>query len=133
MFSEAANTMINRLRPRLGAAALAAAFTLALAPELQARDKYVPFVEPLAAVQQRAAAAAAPQGQDEPLMVSISTQAPLPAVAPETSRLEAIAEAKADMNSIWTPNETWRDLIFAVLEDNGLSPHCDGCDWTPAE
>jgi len=44
-----------------------------------------------------------------------------------------IAEAKADMNSVWTPNETWRDLIFAVLEDNGVSPDCAGCDWTPAE
>ena len=41
-----------------------------------------------------------------------------------------VAEAKADMNTIWTPNETWRDLIFAVLEDNGVSPHCEGCDWS---
>lgn len=41
-----------------------------------------------------------------------------------------IAEAKADMNSIWTPNETWRDLIFAVLRDNGISPDCAGCDWS---
>ena len=44
-----------------------------------------------------------------------------------------VAQAKADMNAVWTPNETWRDLIFAVLEDNGVSPDCDGCDWTPAE
>ena len=42
-----------------------------------------------------------------------------------------IAEAKRDMNSVWTPDETWRGLIFAVLEENGVSPHCEGCDWTP--
>ncbi|MDH4073095.1 MAG: protein tyrosine phosphatase family protein, partial [Gammaproteobacteria bacterium] len=42
-----------------------------------------------------------------------------------------IAEAKADMNAVWQPNETWRDLIFAVLEDNDVSPQCDGCDWSP--
>lgn len=40
-----------------------------------------------------------------------------------------IAEAKADMNSVWQPNETWRKLIFEVLEENGKSPHCDGCNW----
>ena len=40
-----------------------------------------------------------------------------------------VAQAKADMNTIWQPNETWRDLIFEVLADNGKSPHCDGCDW----
>ncbi len=42
-----------------------------------------------------------------------------------------VAEAKRDMNEIWSPNETWRDLIFEVLDDHGISPHCDGCDWTP--
>ena len=44
-----------------------------------------------------------------------------------------LAEAKADMNSVWTPNATWRDLIFDVLEAEGVSPDCPGCDWTPAE
>jgi len=44
-----------------------------------------------------------------------------------------VSEAKADMNSIWTPNETWTNLILAVLEDNGVSAQCDGCDWTPGE
>lgn len=44
-----------------------------------------------------------------------------------------LAEAKRDMNSVWTPNETWRRLIFTVLEDNGISPYCDGCDWTTEE
>lgn len=42
-----------------------------------------------------------------------------------------VAEAKRDLNEIWSPNETWRDLIFAVLDEHGISPHCDGCDWTP--
>lgn len=41
-----------------------------------------------------------------------------------------LAEAKADMNSVWTPNETWKNFIFAILEENGHSPHCDGCDWS---
>ncbi|MEX0707616.1 MAG: protein tyrosine phosphatase family protein [Woeseia sp.] len=42
-----------------------------------------------------------------------------------------VAEAKRDLNEIWSPNETWRDLIFDVLDEHGISPHCDGCDWTP--
>lgn len=43
-----------------------------------------------------------------------------------------VVQAKADMNSFWQPNETWRDLIFAVLEQHDISPHCEGCDWTPS-
>ena len=42
----------------------------------------------------------------------------------------SVGAAKADMNSIWTPNETWRQLIFDVLAANDISPECDGCDWT---
>jgi len=41
----------------------------------------------------------------------------------------SVAEAKADMNSVWQPNETWQKLIFGILEENGKSPHCDGCSW----
>ena len=41
-----------------------------------------------------------------------------------------VAEAKADMNSVWQPNETWRDLIFAILQENDISPECEGCDWS---
>jgi len=41
----------------------------------------------------------------------------------------SVAEAKADMNSVWQPNETWQQLIFGILEENGKSPHCDGCSW----
>jgi len=41
-----------------------------------------------------------------------------------------LVEAKADMNTVWKPDGVWRDLIFEVLEDNGISPQCDGCDWS---
>ena len=41
-----------------------------------------------------------------------------------------LAEAKADMNSIWKPDGIWKDLVFEVLEDNGISPLCEGCDWS---
>lgn len=41
-----------------------------------------------------------------------------------------LAEAKSDMNTIWNPDGVWQDLIFEVLEDNGISPHCEGCDWS---
>ncbi len=40
-------------------------------------------------------------------------------------------QAKDDMNSVWVPNATWRELIFTVLEENDRSPHCDGCLWQP--
>lgn len=39
-------------------------------------------------------------------------------------------QAKDDMNSVWVPNKTWRDLIFAILEENGRSPQCDACLWS---
>ena len=38
-------------------------------------------------------------------------------------------QAKDDMESVWVPNETWRKLIFSILEENGRSPHCDACLW----
>lgn len=44
-----------------------------------------------------------------------------------------VAEAKRDMNSVWQPNETWRDLIFSILEQHDVSPNCGGCDWTVSE
>jgi protein tyrosine phosphatase (PTP) superfamily phosphohydrolase (DUF442 family) len=40
-----------------------------------------------------------------------------------------IAAAKEDMNSVWVPDDSWRELIFDVLEDNGISPDCDNCLW----
>ena len=44
-----------------------------------------------------------------------------------------VAAAKADMNTVWQPNENWRKLIFSVLEENGKSAQCEGCDWTVDE
>jgi hypothetical protein len=41
-----------------------------------------------------------------------------------------IAQAKEDMNTVWQPNEVWRDFIFAVMSENDRSPECEGCDWT---
>jgi protein tyrosine phosphatase (PTP) superfamily phosphohydrolase (DUF442 family) len=43
----------------------------------------------------------------------------------------SISEAKADMNTVWQPNEVWRDFIFEVLAQNDISADCEGCDWTP--
>lgn len=40
-----------------------------------------------------------------------------------------IADAKDDMDSVWLPNKTWRNLIFRILEENGESPYCDECLW----
>ncbi|MGD8340013.1 MAG: protein tyrosine phosphatase family protein [Gammaproteobacteria bacterium] len=40
-----------------------------------------------------------------------------------------IADAKADMESVWQPNDTWRALIFDVLEAHDVAPECAGCDW----
>ncbi len=42
----------------------------------------------------------------------------------------SIADAKADMNTVWQPNEVWRDFIFEVMDQNNLDPNCDDCDWT---
>ncbi len=44
-----------------------------------------------------------------------------------------LAEAKADMNTVWQPNKVWRDLIFTILEENGIDPNCEGCDWIPSQ
>lgn len=41
-----------------------------------------------------------------------------------------VAEAKADMNTVWQPNEVWRDFIFEVMEQNDKDPNCADCDWT---
>ena len=43
----------------------------------------------------------------------------------------SISEAKADMNTVWQPNEVWRDFVFEVLAQNDISPDCEDCDWTP--
>jgi protein tyrosine phosphatase (PTP) superfamily phosphohydrolase (DUF442 family) len=38
-------------------------------------------------------------------------------------------QAFDDLNGIWVPNATWRELIFRVLEEHGRSPDCDSCLW----
>ena len=40
-----------------------------------------------------------------------------------------VGEAKDDLDGVWVPNATWRQLIFDVLEANGISPDCDSCLW----
>ena len=42
-----------------------------------------------------------------------------------------VAQAKADMNTVWQPNEVWRDFIFKILAEHDIDPDCAGCDWTP--
>ena len=42
----------------------------------------------------------------------------------------SISEAKADMNTVWQPNEVWRDFIFEILANNEIDPNCASCDWT---
>lgn len=44
-----------------------------------------------------------------------------------------LATAKADMNKIWMPNENWTDFILTVLEENEISPNCEGCEWAVAQ
>jgi hypothetical protein len=44
-----------------------------------------------------------------------------------------VAEAKADLNSIWTPNTVWTDFILGLLEENNISSECEDCDWTPQQ
>jgi len=41
-----------------------------------------------------------------------------------------IAEAKTDMNTVWQPNEVWREFIFEILGQNEIDPNCETCDWT---
>lgn len=38
-------------------------------------------------------------------------------------------DAKADLDTVWAPNETWKALIFSILQENGKSPDCDFCTW----
>ena len=40
-----------------------------------------------------------------------------------------VGEAKDDLNSVWVPDDQWKQLIFDVLEANGVSPDCDTCLW----
>lgn len=44
-----------------------------------------------------------------------------------------LAEAKATMNSVWTPDATWTGFIQDTLRAHKVDPQCSGCDWTPAQ
>lgn len=41
----------------------------------------------------------------------------------------SVEDAKDDLDTVWIPNSTWRGLIFDVLEENDVSPHCETCLW----
>ena len=43
-----------------------------------------------------------------------------------------LAEAKADMNSVWVPNSAWTRFILDVLKEQNVDSQCAGCDWTPS-
>ena len=40
-----------------------------------------------------------------------------------------VADAKKDLDSVWTPDETWFRFLRSVLEGYGRSHECAGCDW----
>ena len=43
-----------------------------------------------------------------------------------------LAQAKADMNAVWTPNVTWTNFIRERLEAHDIDPDCESCDWEPS-
>ena len=43
-----------------------------------------------------------------------------------------LAQAKADMNSVWVPNTAWTRFILDVLKEQDVDSQCAGCDWTPS-
>jgi len=45
----------------------------------------------------------------------------------------SVKDAKADLDSVWTPNGIWTTLIHDVLKQHHISPECEGCDWTPQQ
>ena len=85
---------------------------LLAAPQGQAKDKYVPFVESLAVAQKRTYVASAPSGQDLPLeTASQPLSVPVDALqtVDETSRLEQLAEEKSGPLTL---AETQQDQIL---------------------
>jgi len=45
----------------------------------------------------------------------------------------SVKDAKADLDSVWTPNSIWTTLIQDVLTQHGISSNCEDCDWTPEQ
>ena len=98
-------------RPGRAAAALCLALGL-LGSQAAASDKYIPYVESLAATQKRVYVAAAPSGQDAPLetpAAPLAVSLERVAADDETSRLEALADEKAGPISL---NETQQQQIL---------------------
>lgn len=90
-------------------------FMLVAVATSEAKDNYVPFVESLQTTQLRAAADAAPKGQDDPIVIGISAEVPSSlAVEPEESQYEALADEKAGPLTL---EETQNDQVL----DNDLS------------
>ena len=54
----------------------ASVLMLAAVATSEAKDNYVPFMESLQTTQLRAAAEAAPRGQDDPIVIGISAEVP---------------------------------------------------------
>ena len=44
-----------------------------------------------------------------------------------------MADAKADLDAIWVPDEVWYKFIVDVLKQHGMSHQCDDCDWAENE
>ena len=42
---------------------------------------------------------------------------------------ESIPDAKAALDSVWNPNETWFRFIRETLDSYGIPAQCDACDW----
>jgi protein tyrosine phosphatase (PTP) superfamily phosphohydrolase (DUF442 family) len=45
----------------------------------------------------------------------------------------AMPEAKKQLDSVWVPNPEWYRFLVEVLEQHGLSPDCEDCDWAENE
>ena len=44
-----------------------------------------------------------------------------------------IGDAKAAMDTVWQPDDTWRQLIFDVLAEHGIAADCASCNWDSEE
>ncbi len=109
----------NATRRRSGLCTVAAWLLLAAAPvalvsspAFAGSDAYIPYIESLQATQQRAYAASAPQGHDEPLTTPgepLTAPVDLGLAIEEESRLEELADAKSGPLSL---AETQQDQIL---------------------
>ncbi len=44
-----------------------------------------------------------------------------------------MAEAKAALDAVWVPDQTWYQFTINVLKQHGLSHDCNDCDWAENE